>query len=129
MVGAGEILLAAWAVALIIFDVRFRRLPDVLTVPAAFCCLGIVVFCDHAIVVGYLWPALYLFFGRGIGGGDIKLACSLGVFAAWANGFLAVACAVALSSIFSLILALVFRNKEVPHGPAMLGATWLVAIS
>src|SRR5699024_12690530 len=74
-----------WAAALVIFDVRQRRLPDFLTVPAAGLALGWIGFTWqwHALW-GLLWPVLYLAMaalsnGQGMGGGDIKLAVSLGV--------------------------------------------------
>src|SRR5699024_68996 len=76
---------AVWSVALIIYDVRQRRFPDFLTLPAAALALGWIG-CTlqwHALW-GLLRSALYLFLalasnGRGMGGGDIKLAVSLGV--------------------------------------------------
>src|SRR5690625_6054307 len=52
---------AVWAVALIIYDVRQRRLPDFLTLPAAALALGWIGFTLqwHALW-GLLWSALYL---------------------------------------------------------------------
>ena len=132
---------AGWAAALVIFDVRQRRLPDFLTVPAAALALGWIGFTWqwHALW-GLLWPVLYLAMavlsnGQGMGGGDIKLAVSLGVVIVKQSGFFALLTAIGLTAVISLVWGLILRQKAVqeigdyvnpPNGPAMLFASALV---
>ncbi|QPK78217.1 prepilin peptidase [Corynebacterium lizhenjunii] len=117
----------AWALTLALIDVRWRRLPDVLTLPATVLSL---VLCWHP--AGLLWPGLYLMLavrGGGIGGGDIKLAISLGMLAAAAGGWVGVACAIVAANLLSLLVMAVAQRADAPHGPAMLVAAlgvWLL---
>ena len=81
----GEMLFLAWGCALIVYDLRFKRLPNYLTLPAAALSL-----CWFS-VAGLLWPGLYLLVAllsraRSIGGGDLKLAIPLGMVTAHAAG-------------------------------------------
>lgn len=118
----------AWSVALVLFDVHYKRLPDTLTLPAG--ALALVACAFHPLALwGLLWPAGYLIAGRGIGGGDIKLAIPLGVAAAWAVGPAGVIGAVALSGLLTVVLAGLFDTRALPHGPSMLAAAWIVVIA
>lgn len=132
---------AGWATALIIYDVRQRRLPDFLTVPAAVVALGWIGFSLqwHALW-GLIWPVLYLCLamlsnGQGMGGGDIKLAVSLGVVIVKHSGVFALLVAIGLTSVIALVWGLFLQAKateissdyaDPPNGPAMLFATAIV---
>lgn len=139
MIGVGEILvglavavLAFWAAALCWWDLRFRRLPNWLTLPAIPLTWFPAAFFDPQVILGGLgWSALYLALASwrgGLGGGDIKLAASLGVLAAWADGAAGVLVAVAAASVISLLGALLSRQRSVPHAPAMFAGSLVAAV-
>ena len=119
---------AIWTIALVVVDMRERCLPNVWTVPAVVLAL-IVCLVEPAGWWGWLWPAVYLFSGRGIGGGDVKLAVPLGVVLAIVGGLGAVLVGMLLASGFSLIYMLVRRRRSAAHGPSMLAAAWLVGLA
>lgn len=125
--GAGGVLCACvWSVWLVLFDVTEHRLPDALTLPAAAAALAFATL-RPAALWGLVWPAGYLFFGRSIGGGDIKLAVPLGIAVCWFAGPAGVLAAVALSGLATAIFGLVRRSARVPHGPSMIASAWAVA--
>lgn len=110
-----------------LFDVRRRRLPDALTLPAG--ALALVACAFHPLALwGLLWPVGYLVIGRGIGGGDIKLAVPLGVAVAWVAGLVGVICAIGLSGLLTVLLSKLLNPETLPHGPSMLAAAWAVVI-
>ncbi|WP_350308260.1 A24 family peptidase [Corynebacterium afermentans] len=121
---AGAVFLA-WSALLCVFDIRERRLPDALTGPPAVAALTACLW-QPSLAWGLLWPTWYLLVGRGIGGGDIKLAVPLGVACAAAGGPLGVVAAFGLSGLFTVGVAVVFRKRSVPHGPSMLCALWVL---
>ncbi|WP_342319828.1 prepilin peptidase [Corynebacterium mayonis] len=118
---------AVWSVALAYWDLRWGRLPDFLTLPAGALALG-SIWLWPAAVWALVWPAFYLLGGRGIGGGDIKLALPLGAaVAVSANHFALVWVlgAIGISGLFTLLIACGAGRREVAHGPSMLLAAWL----
>ncbi|AGF72582.1 signal peptidase, membrane protein [Corynebacterium halotolerans YIM 70093 = DSM 44683] len=128
----------AWAVALCLHDLHHRRLPDALTLPAALGAgLGALLTAPPVLLGGLAWAGLYVLVGlrgtgrtggrasrRGIGGGDVKLALSLGTLAA-AAGVTAWFAAVLGASLITLSAAVGTRSKALPHGPSMVAATAL----
>jgi leader peptidase (prepilin peptidase)/N-methyltransferase len=139
-------LVLGWAGVLLgAADLLARRLPDALTLPAypvvtvllglAAAGAGDAGLPYRALAGAVLWAGGYaavrLVAPGALGGGDVKLAGTLGAIAAavsWPGLLLAVLTATALTAVVSL-LALVFGGrKEVPHGPAMLASTWLIAL-
>ncbi|AQQ15347.1 hypothetical protein CGLAU_06925 [Corynebacterium glaucum] len=129
--GLGGVTLVAvcglWSIALALFDVHFRRLPNTLTLPAG--ALALVTCAFHPLALwGWVWPAGYLVIGRGIGGGDIKLAVPLGVAVAWVAGLAGVISAVGLSGLLTVLLSWLLDARPLPHGPSMLAAAWVVVI-
>ena len=127
---AATALALLWSGALMLFDVREQRLPDILTLPAAVCALGLCVVEPHALW-GLVWPLSYLLLGGGIGGGDIKLAVPLGVAVAYCSrpsGMLGVLAAIALSGLLTVAIGILTRRRALAHGPAMLVAAWSVVV-
>lgn len=130
-----------WALVLCVYDIRQRRLPDFLTLPAGGLALAwILLTLQWSGLWGLIWPALYLVLavlshGHGMGGGDIKLAVPLGiVIAVYAGGF-AVMVAIALTAVVAVMWGIGLRWKghrqalrfsDPPNGPAMLLATGVV---
>jgi leader peptidase (prepilin peptidase)/N-methyltransferase len=156
-VGAGALpewwlpvpLLLTWfAVLLTATDLRHRRLPDALTMPAYPIAAAVLA---AAAAAGGGWPlAAGAAFGAGaflavhtairlirpsaLGLGDVKLSGPLGavlgavgwpalVLAAW----LAAACTLALRLAAPRRLAVTWRDG-IPHGPGLLAATSLIAL-
>lgn len=142
------LVLTALAVPLAAADLMHSRLPDALTLPAygliggslgvaalvtndgdlpVAAALGCLVFGVAHLVVHVLAPS-------SLGAGDVKLAGSLGGVLG-ALGWPALLVAALLASLLTLLLSLGSRLKRaaawrsgVPHGPALLLATWLVAV-
>ncbi|MEH0146215.1 prepilin peptidase [Corynebacterium sp. Q4381] len=121
-------LVLCWSLGLLLVDATRHRLPDVLTLPACAVAVAGCVVKPYALW-GFAWPACYLFFGRGIGGGDIKLALPLGVALAFSTGPGAVVAAMVLSALFTCLVAVSAGKREVPHGPSMIAAFWLVFVN
>lgn len=125
-------------------DLVAWRLPDALTLPAyplVAALLGIAaVGAGHvdplprAAVGAVLWAggyaAIRLVSPGALGGGDVKLAGSLGALAAatsWSGLMLAVLAAGVLTAM-AAIPARLLGHPDVPHGPAMLAAAWIVVL-
>jgi leader peptidase (prepilin peptidase)/N-methyltransferase len=138
-------LVLAWAGVLLgAADVVARRLPDALTIPAypvVAVLLGVAAAgagdagsLVRAVAGALLWAGGYaavrLVAPGALGGGDVKLAGSLGALTAatsWPGMLLAVLVATALTAAVAGP-AWVLGHREVPHGPAMLAAAWFVVL-
>jgi len=122
-------------------DLRHHRLSDALTVPAlpiAFLLLlplgpgavgraavgAAVALASHVV--------LHLVVPRAMGGGDVKLAGSLGAVLAassWSAAVLAAGLAALLTGLVAVAVVVgrrVGRGAALPHGPSMLLAGWVV---
>lgn len=134
----------AWAAALIYFDIRQRRLPDALTLPAGAAMLTwTILSMDFSGLWGLAWPLLYFLLdllskGNGIGGGDIKLALPLGIAIALVSGAIYILVAMVITALLALVwgIPLRLRNRkspqkfaDPPNGPAMLLATAMVTFT
>ncbi|ERS41331.1 MULTISPECIES: A24 family peptidase [Corynebacterium] len=123
----GGIVYGLWAAALSWWDIRERRLPDALTIPAGVLSVTVVNW------GGLFWPVLYLLValrGAGIGGGDIKLALPLGMLVGATAGPLAVIIACGGAAVLTLIASGIARTKGgVPHGPSMVVSAGLVMVA
>jgi leader peptidase (prepilin peptidase) / N-methyltransferase len=125
-------------------DLVVRRLPDALTLPAYPLVAGMLVIATigagnvdplaRAAVGTLLWAGGYaavrLLSPGALGGGDVKLAGSLGALTAatsWSGLLLAVVAAGALTAIVAVPVRML-GYSDVPHGPAMLAAAWLVVL-
>jgi leader peptidase (prepilin peptidase)/N-methyltransferase len=138
-------LLLGWAGVLLAgADLAARRLPDALTLPAypvvaallgaAAVGAGDVGLLVRAAAGALLWvggyAAVRLVAPGALGGGDVKLAGSLGALTAatsWPGLLLAI---LAASVVTAAVAgpARIFGYREIPHGPAMLAAAWLVVL-
>lgn len=133
------------AVLLAATDLAQRRLPDALTLPsypAAAVVLAVAAsgsgdpeLALRGVLGAALWAGGYaavrLVAPGALGGGDVKLAGSLGAVTAavgWSGLLLAVLVATAVTAVAAAVAA-VFGRRDVPHGPAMLGTAWLVALA
>lgn len=124
VLGGAVIVITVWAGALCVVDLRHRRLPDRLTLPAALGAgLGAASLQPALLLGGLGWAGLYVLVGLregGIGGGDIKLALSLGIVVAAAGGVSAWFGAVLGASLLTVLVGVVTRSPSLPHGPAMI---------
>jgi leader peptidase (prepilin peptidase)/N-methyltransferase len=138
----GEAVAAAcalgWLAALTVYDVRQRRLPNVLTLPGAVVVLGAAVLAGRgpsallgATALTALYLLVHLIAPAAMGAGDVKLAIGVGALAG-AYGvdvwILAAVAAPLLTAVWGVV-AMVSRRAgaagtiTVPHGPAMCVAT------
>jgi leader peptidase (prepilin peptidase)/N-methyltransferase len=119
----------AWLVALSVFDIRSRRLPNFLTLP------GAAVMLLGATLLGRGWAAVlgavalfavylvvHLIAPKGMGAGDVKLAIGLGALTGtfgmdvWAISALT---APILTAGCAVVVTLRRAASTVPHGPSM----------
>lgn len=132
-----------FAVLLTATDLRHRRLPDALTLPAypalaAATALAatmgggwslLVGAAVGAVVFGAVHVLVRLASPASLGAGDVKLAGSLGAVLG-AIGWPAMILGAGLAALLTLTLGLLTRPREpgVPHGPGLLAATCLLAL-
>ncbi|MBP2472919.1 leader peptidase (prepilin peptidase)/N-methyltransferase [Crossiella equi] len=139
------VLLAWFGVPLAFADLRHRRLPDCLTLSAvpAFALLFTLLgtFGPDAGIAGRAFLGAGVFFGihllvhlirpAALGGGDVKLSATVGAVAAAVSWPALMAVALG-AMVGTALVAVVWRGPPgddgVPHGPGMLGATWLATV-
>lgn len=108
-----------WLIGLAAGDLRTRRLPNILTLPAL--CAALVGAALNPVAFGGLVvaAAVYVvaFWLGGCGGGDVKLAATLG---ALAGSVTAAALLIVLAQSVTIVAATVRRDTRAqPHGPAL----------
>ena len=138
----------ALAVPLAAADLRYRRLPDVLTVPA-YPVFGLLLGVAAVLapepglglralagagLFGLVHLAAHLIAPGALGAGDVKLAGSVGGVLA-AVGWGALVLAACLAALVTVVLALAAPARRagrwrtgVPHGPGMLTAACLLSV-
>lgn len=142
------LLFACASIVLGIVDLSEKRLPNVLTLPAA---AAVVVALALATAVTGAWQpfvaallggcalfAVYLLLAlispSGMGMGDVKLALVVGValgylgWNTWLIGLLAAFLVGALVSLLALALGRATRTSRIPFGPSMLAGTYLAML-
>lgn len=125
----------AWMAALSCFDIRQRRLPNLLTLPgAAIVLIGAalagrgVPALAGAIALTGLYLLVHAVAPGAMGAGDVKLAIGLGGLAGCfgaAVWFLAAITA----PLLTVVIALSVGMRAVPHGPSMMLATALALLA
>jgi leader peptidase (prepilin peptidase)/N-methyltransferase len=136
LLGLGWLAVAAAAV-----DLRHRRLPDALTLPALPAVLlllsplgaqAVLRGMLGAVVLAGAHAAIHLAAPRAMGAGDVKLAGPLGAVLAASSwpavplGAVVAALLTAMVATFGVTVGLLARGDALPHGPSMLAAGWLV---
>jgi leader peptidase (prepilin peptidase) / N-methyltransferase len=132
-VGAAGAGVLAWLIALSVFDIRERRLPNYLTLPGAAVVLvgaavagrGLAaVFGAAALFTVYL--VVHLLAPSAMGAGDVKLSIGIGALTGafgidvWALSALA---APVLTAGWAIVVVYRRTGPTVPHGPSMCVAT------
>jgi leader peptidase (prepilin peptidase)/N-methyltransferase len=139
--GVAGVCVLAWFVALSVYDVRQRRLPNWLTLPGGLLVLAVAAPCGRGMAalagagaLTLLYLVIHLVAPAGMGAGDVKLAIGVGAltgafgFDCWVVAALA---APMLTTAWAVAVALLGggRTPTVPHGPAMcLAAAAAVAL-
>ena len=131
-----------WLVALSVYDIRERRLPNWLTMPGAAVIIAVAAVHGRAVaaVLGAValfavYAVVHLVSPAAMGAGDVKLAIGIGALTGTFGGdvwVLAALGAPLLTAVWAVV-ALVRRSaRTVPHGPSMclaaLTATTLVLL-
>jgi leader peptidase (prepilin peptidase)/N-methyltransferase len=128
-----DVLLAAVLVASVVTDLRARRIPDVLTVPAALTALALGGDPWAGLVAAGLLGAAALTSPEGMGLGDAKLAGVMGLCLgpAVVSALLA---ACALATLYGLVLAVrhglaAARVATVPLAPFLAAGTGVALVA
>jgi leader peptidase (prepilin peptidase) / N-methyltransferase len=118
-----------WMLALSVYDVTQRRLPNVLTLPgAAVIVVGAVVAgrgptaLAGAAALAATYLLVHLVAPTAMGAGDVKLAIGLGALTGSFGAevwFLAAIGAPLLTAVLGTVAWLGWSAKAVPHGPSM----------
>lgn len=129
------------SVILVVYDLRYRRLPSlwvlvgsgVVLMSVSDCRDVSVALCGAAVWSGLYFALAMLSSGTHIGGGDIKLALPCGAAVGLAHSYapvLMVLCAVLAASVLSVGVGIVRPSvsKTIPHGPSMLVSAWMIAL-
>lgn len=122
----------AWFTALTVYDVRQRRLPNILTLPGAALVLAGAAITGRgvpaligALALALLYLGVHLMAPAGMGAGDVKLAIGVGALTGsfgidvWV---LAALGAPVLTATWAVAVAFRGRDSTVPHGPSMCAA-------
>ena len=132
--------LTVFAVPLALADLRHLRLPDVLTIPA-YPAIGVAIGAASlggggpsmairaaagALLFGGAHALVHLATPTALGAGDVKLSGGLGAVLG-AAGWPALPVAALLAALITALVPWRARGR-VPHGPALLTATWLCAL-
>ncbi|RRR42581.1 prepilin peptidase [Mycolicibacter terrae] len=137
MEAVGAVLVVAWLILLSGYDIRQRRLPNWLTLPAAVLAPAVAAAAGRgtaalagAAALTAVYLAVHLIAPAGLGAGDVKLAAGLGALTGSFGAdvwLLAALCAPVLTGVCGLLAALGRRGPTIPHGPSMCLASALAA--
>lgn len=138
------LLVLGWlAVTLTATDIAHHRLPDALTLPAVPVVVLLLVPAGGQVVLravlgaGLLVAAhavVHLVAPAALGAGDVKLAGAVGAVlggVSWSALLLGPALAALLTAavaVAGLLAGRLGRSDPLPHGPAMLASTWMLAV-
>jgi leader peptidase (prepilin peptidase)/N-methyltransferase len=141
-VGVAGVCALVWLVALSVYDIRERRLPNWLTMPGAAVIIAVAAVHGRAVaaVLGAValfavYAVVHLVSPAAMGAGDVKLAIGIGALTGTFGGDVWVLAALGAPLLTAMwaVVALVRRSaRTVPHGPSMclaaLTATTLVLL-
>lgn len=127
--GVTGAVVVAWLAVLSIYDIRERRLPNVLTLPGAAAVLIVASAMGRgapallgAAGLFAVYLAVHLLAPGAMGAGDVKLALGVGALtgsfgpAAWALSALG---ASLLTAMWAVVAVIRRAESGVPHGPSM----------
>ncbi|OBI81258.1 A24 family peptidase [Mycobacterium sp. E740] len=127
--GVAGVAVLAWLVALSVFDLRERRLPNWLTMPGALVILIVAVAAGRgltavagAVVLFAVYLLVHLLAPAAMGAGDVKLSVGVGALTGafgvdiWT---LAALGAPLITACWALLAAIRRTEATVPHGASM----------
>ena len=130
--------MGVWLTALTVYDLRQRRLPNMLTLPGALLVLCWAASCGRgapalagAVALFGSYLAIHLAVPGHLGAGDVKLALGVGALTGafgidvWALAALA---APLLTATWALTARLFGRTDPLAHGPAMCVASAVAVV-
>jgi leader peptidase (prepilin peptidase) / N-methyltransferase len=136
-VGVAVVCVLAWLVALSVYDIRERRLPNWLTLPGAAVILVTAVVYERgapaalgALTLFAVYAVVHLVSPASMGAGDVKLSIGIGALTATFGAdvwLLAALGAPVLTAIWAAAALLRRSGRTVPHGPSMCLAAATVA--
>jgi leader peptidase (prepilin peptidase) / N-methyltransferase len=137
-VAAGCVLV--WLVALSVYDIRERRLPNWLTLPGAAVILVTAAVHERgapaalgALALFAVYAVVHLVSPAAMGAGDVKLAIGIGALTATFGAdvwLLAALGAPVLTAIWAGVGVMRRSGRTVPHGPSMcLAAAMVTALA
>jgi leader peptidase (prepilin peptidase) / N-methyltransferase len=128
-VGVAVVCVLAWLVALSVYDIRERRLPNWLTLPGAAVILVTAAVHERgppaalgALALFAVYAVVHLVSPAAMGAGDVKLAIGIGALTAtfgpdvW---LLTALGAPVLTAIWAAAVLIRRSGRTVPHGPSM----------
>ena len=135
----GSVFLAAFSIPLVVYDLRERRLPNKITLPAiGFTLLGVSLAGDLSRFLIALGCAIGIFalgllasFRNWLGMGDVKLLVSISLILGWygpSQLALGLGIAFVLAGvvvIFRLFLKKITASSTIALGPYLLGGFWV----
>jgi leader peptidase (prepilin peptidase)/N-methyltransferase len=127
--GTASVCVLVWLVMLSVYDIRERRLPNVLTLPGAAVILGVAAAAGRgmpallgAVALFAVYLLVHLVAPAAMGAGDVKLAIGVGGLTG-AFGIdvwmLAALAAPLLTAVWAIVVTLRRAGSTVPHGPSM----------
>ncbi|MGZ8801917.1 MAG: prepilin peptidase [Mycobacterium sp.] len=121
--------MAGWLITLSCFDIRQRRLPNVLTLPGAAIILAGAALTGHgaaaaagAAAMFAVYAVVHVVSPQAMGAGDVKLSIGLGALAGsfgagvWLSAALGASVLTALLGCVRLVRG---DRSPLPHGPSM----------
>ena len=123
------LVIGVWMIALSVYDLRERRLPNWLTLPGAAVILlaavvlgrGLAALAGAAALCA-LYLLIHLLSPKSMGGGDVKLALGLGALTGMCGADVWVLAAIGaplLTAVCAVVVLLRRHDRTVPHGPSM----------
>jgi leader peptidase (prepilin peptidase)/N-methyltransferase len=129
--GVAVACVAAWLAALSVYDIRWRRLPNWLTLPGAAVILLGATLAGHGTAAGLGAGALFALYAvthlaapTAMGAGDVKLAVGVGALtgAFGPDVWLLAALTAPMLTAGCELVSLARGDRTVPHGPSMCAA-------
>ena len=118
-------------IALFTSDLNYYTLPDKIIYPTII--LTLIFKGVSGLLAGLTGAGFFLFLvwltrGKGMGLGDVKMACLMGLILGWRQLLVALYLAFLTGALAGVILILLGKKRfgeHVPFGPFLAGATWI----